>query len=154
MKRDEPAWDHVNALIERARQMRRKHFPKDTITFETATSAPPQQLAPADSVTSTGIPFNGVPGLIPSENETNNIRTAEQYQPTPFNPPPLSLTPSVPFQTGCGPTLAGLEGDFGFLDDLQNVDFSAFDAVFGDSSWVSEYLTQSWLCYLIVGQIY
>lgn len=137
MKRDEPAWDHVNALIERARQMRRKHFPKEDKAATTAAAMPIQQVAPAESPAS--LPLNGTLGLMPSETVTNSIDTAQQYQPAPFNPPQLSnlLTPSVPFQTGCAPTLAGLEGDFGFLDDLQNIDFSAFDAVFGDSSWVS-----------------
>ena len=41
----------------------------------------------------------------------------------------------VPFQTGFAPVMFEFQEDFGSFHELENIDFSAFDAVFGDTSW-------------------
>lgn len=72
---------------------------------------------------------------------------AQPYPPMHYNPEQgsnlLSIT-DVPFQTGCAPAMIGFEGDFGDFDGLESIDFSAFDAVFGDSSWEFSSTTTDW----------
>ena len=57
----------------------------------------------------------------------------QQYQ---ILPTPAASAGSVPFLTGCAPSMDGLDvADFGYIEGLDNIDFSAFDAVFKDALW-------------------
>lgn len=42
---------------------------------------------------------------------------------------------SNPYLTGCAPLMPGLQTDFASFETLGDVDFSAFDVVFGDQEW-------------------
>lgn len=154
-KRDEPAWDHVNALIEKARGMKRKTLPARS------------HKAPA--------------GAIPSAPETQSAdqqADGSLYPPTAYQPPPSTPWPAPPDNTTLAPTTVSFFPNFhnplqhhqhnqqeyasqpsiheccgnGFIpttmqcenglglgdfDSLENIDFSAFDAVFGDNTWDS-----------------
>ena len=165
-KRDEPAWTHVNALIEKARQMRRQlplpgiHETQGSARNQSAqtqvhTHASQQDymLDPQQSQTQA----SGVMGLVPnsawqSEWDLSNgidmspATIVPQYQPTGYPTPtqqqyqtfavPVTSQVEVPFQTGCAPAMSGLDfADFGYIAGLDNIDFSAFDAVFKDTAW-------------------
>lgn len=139
LKRDEPAWDHVNALIERARQMRRKNFPTDPTvpssdkakTLQHSGSAQEEMAAETlqNGVSST--PLSGPTGALHDPGTKQHHEISNESFFTPTNQPKLD----VPFHTGCAPVMPGLEEDFGSFHSLDNIDFSAFDAVFGDTSW-------------------
>lgn len=133
-KRDEPAWTHVNALIERARQMRRQlplpgvhesrnSVQKQSIPSQVHTQVP--QREPIPTARSIQTQASGVMGLVPdaawqSEWEASNdvgmspAAVMPQYHhvdgQTPMQQqyqtfaPSISSQMEVPFQTGCAPS--------------------------------------------------
>ena len=164
-KRDEPAWTHVNALIEKARQMRRQlPLPQ----FETQGTAQNQstpshrhaQQSQQDSMLNSRqgqTAASGVMGLVPDsawQSEwdfstglaLSSATIVPQYQQTEYPTPtqqhyqtyaaPATSQIEVPFQTGCAPTLHGFDtADFGYIEGFDNIEFSAWDAVFKDMAW-------------------
>ncbi|KAK4500985.1 hypothetical protein PRZ48_006791 [Zasmidium cellare] len=129
-KRDEPAWDHVNALIERARLLRRqKKTQKDK-------SKPIQNLSPAEFRNQAcGTPINAQ-AIMPMQGNGNgysayyNDTSSASASQTSSLPPPGSHPCAGPsalmnFDSNFDPSFAGLD----------NIDFNAFDEVFGSGTW-------------------
>ena len=141
IKKDERAWGHVNTLIERARQMRR-HVPAVKQSVQPA-HAPSQALAPNTVVTSQGNLQEGASDAQatgPWERDAWNRSTipetiTPQFQDPPYDPKQLAVHPAGAIGI-LPPFEPGLENaDFGYIEGLDSIDFSAFDAVFGDTAW-------------------
>lgn len=139
LKRDEPAWDHVNALIERARRMRSKNFPVNPTAHE---NDEPKMLehsdsSPRDEREEILQPSVSAVTLVAPIGTKNDPGKGQHYETAQSNLTPSSNQPKtdVPFQTGCAPIMFGFEEDFGSFQGLDDIDFSAFDAVFGDTLW-------------------
>jgi hypothetical protein len=161
-KKDEAAWVHVNALIEKARQIRRQMPAAQFQSQESAQTQPASTNVQGPAVhqnynpnSSTGqTPGSSVIGLVPDaawqsewgpsngfgmspetivpQYQQGNESTPTQ-QPYQIFPTPAASNSSVPFLTGCAPAMDGLDvADFGYIEGLDNIDFSAFDAVFKD----------------------
>jgi hypothetical protein len=161
-KRDEAAWVHVNALIEKARQIRRQMPAAQSQSQESAQTQPASTNVQGPVVhqnynpnSSTGqTPGSSVIGLVPDaawqsewgpsngfgmspetivpQYQQGNESTPTQ-QPYQIFPTLAASNSSVPFLTGCAPSMEGLDvADFGYIEGLDNIDFSAFDAVFKD----------------------
>lgn len=157
-KKDEPAWVHVNALIGRARQLRRQ-VPDAPVKTSDDSQNPsisndlqdltPQQPYPnslpqyaqssimgvlPDATWQSWSPSNSSGTIVPRyEHSGQPTPTLQQFQ---AFPTPTAANVDVPFQTGCAPTMYGFDGaDFGYIEGLDNIDFSAFDAVFKDVAW-------------------
>ena len=142
-KREEPAWEHVNTLIERARKMRQQILSVHQGDVS-ATVSTREQTGWTDQVTrQSKAPTQGVSdtrqGVSKQSDSNSPGRVFRQLEGAGYSMQPFANLGSttVPFHNGCAPALPGFEGDFGFFDDLglDNIDFSAFDAVFGDSAW-------------------
>jgi hypothetical protein len=74
-------------------------------------------------------------GTIVPQYQQSGVPTPTQ-QPFHSLPTPIASNLDIPFQTGCAPTMHGFDGaDFGYIEGLDNIDFSAFDAVFKDMAW-------------------
>ena len=140
-KREEPAWDHVNALIERARKQQHQNVLRLEGTMQTpaqATGQPSNSGQPLQQNLRSSAPSsfdqNGYGMLAESGAATQPMQNSNpdpQQNATPFQA-------DIPFMTGCAPAMIGFEGDIGSfdgIDSLENIDFSAFDAVFGNESW-------------------
>lgn len=147
------AWEHVNALISRARGMRGKgvdsssrpgtgvsEFAPGCSTAEQRASgahcegpADQPRLPPAQPTTAaastTG--HHVVPNAISLP--THFITTPQHQQLTQQEP---RLQQPVPLGAHA-PAMPDLDDNFGLADfeSLENIDFSAFDAVFGDATW-------------------
>ena len=150
-KKDEPAWEHVNTLIERARQMRRRvPIPQHSVQpAQSPSHAPPSnmpvsQLAPQDNSVPTSTAGGFWQGEAWSPFNISDTTIIPPFQSPSFNPNQLSAPPTgamgvlppMDMPNGCAPTMPGLEGaDFGYIDGLDSIDLSAFDAVFGDTAW-------------------
>lgn len=139
LKRDEPAWDHVNALIERARQMRQKTIQSKQAAPSDDTQTTLQYATPIQSGPQLATSNSNEGTVIRQSGSHVNMDHANTVQPQAWDSDSgqFSSLPAVdiPFQTGCAPAMVGFEGDLGSFDGLDNIDFSAFDAVFGDSTW-------------------
>lgn len=159
-KKDEPAWTHVNALIEKARHLRQQvpdtpSSKSQEVTSDQNVSTNAKDGArqkPHQDAGHSQIPQSSAMGLVPDlawhswSPSSSSATIVPQYQqsshPTPtqqefqtFAPPMISNI-DVPFQTGCAPVMHGFESaDFGYIDGLDSIDFSAFDAVFKDMAW-------------------
>ncbi|CAK4030960.1 aurofusarin cluster transcription factor aurR2-like [Lecanosticta acicola] len=153
MKRDEPAWVHVNSMIERARHLRRQRpkqshvqkrnkpnnaakarpstgiFPDPTLMGNTSAAAP--SFEPSDASAA-----QGLAALAATEGSlTHDTSGAPSYHvPTPESivqgPPPSQYshtTPMMNFDINFAPS----------AENFDSVDFGAFDAVFGSASWDS-----------------
>lgn len=147
IKKDEPAWEHVNMLIERARQMRRQvpaakqslqHAPNPSQAL-ISNMIPMAQTIPQDSLSTLQTP--GV-WQAKSWSSFDMLDTVNPQFEQPYNPQQLSAPPTgamgvlPPLETGCTPEVHGLDNtDFGYIEGLDSIDFSAFDAVFGDTAW-------------------
>lgn len=133
MKRDEPAWDHVNALIERARLLRRqKKAQKDKgrsrynpspEEFRRQACASPinaQAIMPMQENGSTYVPYYG-------DNTQHTSSTTPQSNsiPTPGSHPCAGPSALMNFDSNFSPN----------FDGLDNIDFNAFDEVFGSGTW-------------------
>ena len=139
-KRDEPAWDHVNTLIERARGMRQHNLVAKISSNEVPIHVPAAAQATNDPVLQTIMP-DSQRAPLPQSGSVNGFADAnanvQSLHDIHWNAQLLSNQPPVntPIHTGCAPTMVGFEGDFGSFDGLDDIDFSAFDAVFGDITW-------------------
>lgn len=164
-KKDEAAWVHVNALIEKARQIRRQMPAAQVQSQERAETQPAPTKVEGPTVhqnynpnSSTGqTPGSSIIGLVPDaawqsewgsfnrfgmspgtivpqyQQENESTPTQHHYQSLAT---PTASTSGVPFATGCAPSMDGLDvADFGYIEGLDNIDFSAFDAVFKDMAW-------------------
>ena len=142
-KREEPPWEHVNTLIQRAREMRKQmpvqkqNQPVEAPSVPQVTNTYPQ--VDSSSGLDPNLPQMGAMWQTPWVGLDNSQPTVPSMPNPSFTPQQFSTPPSmeVPFVTGCAPTMPGMESDFGYIEGLDNIDFSAFDAVFGDSTWDS-----------------
>ena len=140
VKKDEPAWEHVNTLIERAREMRRQMLER-----QVQESIVPDPSAPLNSnqATSQSLQMGDLSNydrMWQSDWTPFSSRGAPlpSFHPPSFDQQQLSPPDSdqASFQTGGAPTVQGLVGaDFGYIEGLDDIDFSAFDSVFGDTAW-------------------
>ena len=161
-KKDEPAWVHVNALIEKARQIRRQ-IPQveehqimsnqlGTDNIQTRASPYYSQISRTNRT-----PGSGVIGLVPNGawssawDSSNGFNMASetmmsQYQPPEESTPiqqqyqavsaPMMSDIDIPFQIGCAPAMPGFDyTDFGYIEGLDGIDYAAFDYVFKDMAW-------------------
>ncbi|KAK3073074.1 hypothetical protein LTR53_005651 [Teratosphaeriaceae sp. CCFEE 6253] len=140
-KKGEAAWDHVNAMISRARQMR--HQP-DVLLPSTASAHPPTDYhgSTLSSVApSRQFSYSGPQHTPQSASPSSSHQIAEpllrpsvtpQQVPTPQSPHIVHTAHAASAQ----PPLTW-EYDMGFeaFDDLGHIDFEAFDAVFGGDGW-------------------
>lgn len=143
-KNGEPAWDHVSSLIDKARQMRRRNFP-DATDGPSATASMPvsQPLLPEQGQIAQMSGSNVNHGPNPSwHSETSfdygsSTSDVQLLAGVDSSLPQETLRSSLddPYNTACAPDMLGLEGHFGTFDALDEVDFSAFDAVFNDMGW-------------------
>lgn len=132
MKRDEPAWDHVNALIERARLIRRK---KKTMKDK---GRPSRNLSPVDlQRQACGSPVKREAIMPMQENGSNYSPYYGDNGQNAFSTP-QSNSVATPGSHPCAGPSALMNFDSNFnpnFDGLDNVDFSAFDEVFGSGTW-------------------
>lgn len=166
-KRDEPAWEHVNAAIQRAMEKRaamgigmEQTKPRQEQQAIHQQQEPTPRLMeqqslshsstdPMNSGSSAALPtafpgiwqtgWNNVPDSIPDISQAL-VEAQPTYGQQYFSRPPQTVTNSVPFMTGCAPSIPGMEmdisyNDFSYNDGLDNIDFSAFEGVFGDGIW-------------------
>lgn len=134
-KRGEPAWDHVNNFIERARYLRRQRKTQREKSKQTRASSPTDTRNQRD-----GSPINARANM-PSRSNTSEHQaypgnTSQQAHtpqstsiPTSGNDSDISYNGQgsiVNFHPGYSPSSDGL---------LENIDFSAFDQVFGNGTW-------------------
>lgn len=127
-KRDEPAWDHVNALIERARLLRRQKKTQKEKGKQIQTNDQAEYRNQR-----CGSPINAQ--AIAPMHENGSAYPAYYGESTP-------QSNSVPTPGSNGATCTGsgsmmnfdtnFNPDFGNVD---NIDFSAFDQVFGSGTW-------------------
>ena len=138
-KRGEDAWEHVNALIERAREMRRKNLlSQRSQVAESARSygEGEQQVERPTGMYPQAPPTAWPPSQPAGSNTFNTTWSSNSNTPHVQNRPP----PVETFTTGCATHMPGLDDTYFGLsefDSLENIDFSAFDAVFGDTTWDS-----------------
>lgn len=149
-KQDEAAWDHVHALIERARQMRRQTAPQrqrnvtqsaNQNAHQTLEQTVLQHPAPTQPTSYDTSQHYDVTGLsVPAYNGIDNasLNMAQHLAGMDYSDQQLGApTSEIPFQTGNAaimPDAAEFDGNFG-LFGFDNIDFGAFDAVFGDNAW-------------------
>lgn len=160
-KREEPAWEHVNSAIQRAKGKR--------VALEAGNSGGKrQQVRMAEERTQHSMPvptemvlastgasaaqWTGMNGIwqttwtdVPDASTTVSAvpQAPSNAQPDlrqQYFSPGQTVTNDVPFHTGCAPLMLGMEMDFNcndlsFNDGLDNIDFSAFEGVFGDGMW-------------------
>lgn len=166
-KKDEPAWIHVNALIQKARQMRQQVPASERQAIERlqdqqhapsiTAQAPNLQSHTIASSNDPRAPGTSMVGLVPDAAwqsgwdipdgfELSSHTAGPHYQqtlhPTPSHPqqrtyPIHSISNTeIPFDTSCAPPMHGFDSvDFGYIEGLDNIDFSAFDFVFKDTAW-------------------
>lgn len=151
-KRDEPAWDHVNTLIERARQ--KKAVQERAMRMRNVATLQPH-VKVKENRSATPPSLNSLLLHDPTEQRTKwtDHNTLNEVRPAPFpstitDPPPSDqimfpqqvqqvLDPRTqlicvePDYTAFDHDMAG-EYDF---DMLSSIDFDAFDAVFADEAW-------------------
>jgi hypothetical protein len=142
-RKDEPAWDHVNALIERARQMRRHNLNSIQPVQPSFEPQAPNSMASSSNILARG--SASMTGSLPLGDIGMNFATSSMpYAPASSISPHQALTPhsmddlngaTMPSVPGCGPTAFDYDTDFAAWDGFDQVDFSAFDAVFGDGGW-------------------
>lgn len=142
-KRGENAWEHVNALIERAREMRRKNLlgqRGQAAQGASAYHAGEQHIEAPIGMAQQTLPVAWPPSQPPQPAGSNTLDptwSSDSYTPHIQQPP---HPPAETFTTGCATHMPGLDDStFGLseFDSLENIDFSAFDAVFGDTTWDS-----------------
>jgi len=141
-KRDEPAWDAVNALIERARGMRTaglQQAGRGNGTRERPIAT--QQWQPETQPNTSPVTHPQV--IVPPQVATRpakHISTAMCFESDEVllqaQPPPQNTAP-IPPPTTYEDMTAMSTFDIGNFDDWDTIDFSAFDAVFGDPTWDS-----------------
>jgi hypothetical protein len=131
-KRDEPAWEHVNMLIERARRNRQQMPSKLSTPPSNATTQP---LAPVPYTAFPGIwqtgwgSFDGGVAAIPPLPHVESTNFSN-----PQNVPTLSCA-DLTYMTGPSPTISGLDINFGNFDGFEDIDWTAFEGVFGNTAW-------------------
>jgi hypothetical protein len=129
-KHGEPAWDHVNVLIEKARQQRQQLLTTTASQASTAVPTPAYRSSMSAEQLLSGIVSNTTGNAyIPVQTANNGA-----YQPS-LPQPQIPYATDLPYWTGQMPAMTGIEDDFSYLDGLQDVDFSAFEGVFGDPTW-------------------
>lgn len=132
MKRDEPAWDHVNALIERARLIRRqKKTQKDKGRSN-------QNLSPTEfRRQACGSPINAQAIMPMQENSSNYSPYYDGNAQNTSSTPQSNSAPTPSSHAFAGPSaLMNFDSNFNpNLNGLDNIDFSAFDEVFGSGTW-------------------
>jgi hypothetical protein len=144
-KRDEPAWSHVNTLITRAQEMRQQmqwqdqHYDAQqtvsnfsALNFGAAPtsvfSSPWQATWNAEKAACSnmcGFPVGQSNGH-DMDNQLNGLSTQ-----TP-------MASDTPYASGCAPSVPYQDWDFNYMpawDGWENIDFSAFQGVFGDTAW-------------------
>jgi len=168
-RKDEPAWDHVNALIERAKEMRLQSVktPAAKITHRPKSDAPLPSRPPPQKVQRTNDSASVAPPPPPALVPTTYIaqQPAPAAAPSYATPPMQGATPEMaaqeiltPSSMDAGPSgganntitnnnnnhfaypaytppMMGFDSSLGTFDTLEDIDFSAFDAVFGSANW-------------------
>ena len=135
-KKDEPAWEHVNMMIERARHVRRRrhsHQNKMKRVRQNGPNNQPQEQSPPQAA----VPINQAHGYttystIPIDH-TNAMQPHHGHMQQPDQSSTPGSQPSGPL-TGHG-GMMDFNIDFDTLDAFDNIDFSAFDQVFNSESW-------------------
>ena len=141
VKRDEPAWDHVNALIERARQVRQRSPDRQLISTSSQNSVLHEKtLGPQTVDQLVNSRMDQQAPVLETSMWFGIDQSAKTMQSMPdldWNTqlPPTQLHLDPAYHSGCANTALDFETDFGSFADLDSIDFSAFDAVFGDASW-------------------
>lgn len=137
LKQGEAAWDHVNTLIRRAREVRRLQEEEErrrrlrAETLEGAAHVLRRDVSTVD--TQQPATASDEPTTLYSQPLYDSSMHAQDAILNPL-PPNAQLAE----QTGCTPVMEGLDVDFssgldtGLLDDIN---FSAFNFVFADTSW-------------------
>ncbi|KXL43244.1 hypothetical protein M433DRAFT_149836 [Acidomyces richmondensis BFW] len=138
-KKNEPAWEHVHNLIERARRMRYykgkqtsltspsfgKHLEGTQVSFSVpvSNSDRPMQILP-----SSAIPFSNNQPI----DEQSLMTLPQPAQTTFFIDKSKNNNTST---EACESTAFVHDDNFGLFEGLDQIDFSAFDTVFGGMSW-------------------
>ncbi|KAK5164642.1 uncharacterized protein LTR77_009848 [Saxophila tyrrhenica] len=123
-KRDEPAWEHVNTLISRAREKRQQvPVQHDNAQQSASILSAPGHTAVPTAVFSTLWQDNW--------GQPDNTSAPQQKASHPHAGP----ASSAPQSMGCAPIMPGQDWDFGYMDGMPEIDFSAFEGVFGDTAW-------------------
>jgi len=154
-KQDDPAWDHVNDVIERARSLRiqsRAHAARKNAAGEARTISSVDVLldrvAPEDTPTrvvhqarSYSTDTSARQSVMTPETQSQaypgGTWSSHQHQPAQFQPPPLSQYQMGGFQQDGAFTSMGASAGFdtGSGIGFDNIDFDAFNQVFSSQSW-------------------
>ena len=140
-RRGEPAWDHVNTLIERAKHMRHHAKPgngppRNQQPPDMANTIPIAQSAPTTATPTTMKQYTRDHSLL-NDTLENIPRAASAITPQRVSIS-YTLDESSSFQPAvfsCAPTRMEFDTDFGMFEGLDQIDFGAFDSVFGGSAW-------------------
>lgn len=140
-KKDEPAWEHVNTMVQRARRVRQRRHTHPSKAKRPRQGEPgrrlqeqPTELPIHRSVKMEALQTPGYTTYSTIPVDRNNaiephhshIQQFDQHS-TPDNQPPGPLT-------GHG-GMVDFNIDFDTLDAFNEIDFSAFDQVFNSESW-------------------
>ncbi|KAK6394708.1 hypothetical protein LTR65_001499 [Meristemomyces frigidus] len=142
-KKDEPAWEHVNILIERAKQKRHHSGKRAKMTVGEGEQPP---VHPSDVSSAANIPNHSASTMtlqyapradmaspMPVGLQTASIASTPQQAPTPRSLDDGSL--SQPMAASSIAPALDFDVDFGTFDGWDQIDFQAFDAVFGGAGW-------------------
>ncbi|EME43574.1 hypothetical protein DOTSEDRAFT_54348 [Dothistroma septosporum NZE10] len=139
-RKDEPAWDHVNAMIERARRVRRRrhtHQNKAQRLRQTEADRILQELSPSLPMTPTAVPTHSqTPGYTSSDSVPADHRTvmkAHQAHMQQFDQN-STLDCQAPGSLTSNGGIMNFDIDFDNLDAF-DIDFGAFDQVFNSNTW-------------------
>lgn len=132
-KRDEPAWEHVNMLIDRARQKR------DQMSTRQSVPAPTNDVT---SHVSPSKPFTGFHSIWQTpwdsyEGPNPAMPALPDMSATQFNNAqvmPMMSCAETSYMTDLD-SMPNLDSDFANFEGLENIDWSAFEGVFGDTAW-------------------
>lgn len=141
MKKDEPAWHHVNMLISRAKQKR--YQCESGISVENSpVQASDNHHSRISEHPYPDVGFNRTHQSLAGVQDAN--ATGQQWTQPPGSTIPhqqqqfhSSDTSSAaqPQACGCAPTAWDFGAGLGSFDGLDQIDFRAFDAVFGGTGW-------------------
>ncbi|KAK5119804.1 hypothetical protein LTR85_007130 [Meristemomyces frigidus] len=142
-KKDEPAWEHVNTLIELAKQKRHNNAKRAKVTARKTEqpSARATEVQPAadfpyhtqSTMTLQYAPRADMASDLSFDYQKASALSTPQQAPTPYSLDYQGL--SQPATFSYIPPAPEFDVDFGTFDGWDQIDFQAFDAVFGGVGW-------------------
>lgn len=145
LKQGEPAWDHVNTLIDHARRVS-----SNVMRYQQAGHLDPASARSSEPVEAlSGEELDERFPLEANSITRNGTHTRSQQDCSSYlhgvTQPTGSLSAAdVLLQTECTSSIFAVADDVGCINGIGEIDFRSFDTVFGDTSWDILDLNDQW----------